>query len=130
MAQRLSGSKIAILATDGLRPSDLAEWLDELAQEGAEVDVVGPDARAENYDAIVLSGAAAKPDQLRVVEESMGFVRDFFDARKPTAVICHGPWTMIEAGSDMVVGPAAWPSFNTVDQGFIDWPEFDNRPVN
>ena len=128
MAHTLSGSKIAILATDGFERPDLREWRDELTREGAEVDIVAPDARAENYDAIVLAGGTVNPDRLRIVEESMGFVRDFFDARKPTAVICRGPWTMIEASVGKDVELAAWPSFKVVDQCSVDSRKLDDLP--
>ena len=128
MTLTLSGSKIAILATDGIERPDLRELLDELTREGAEVDTVAPDARAENYDAIVLSSGTAKLDHLRIVEQSMGFVRDFFDVRRPTAVICHGPWTMIEAGSDADVGLTAWPSFKALGESSVDGRDFDDLP--
>jgi len=132
MAQSLAGSRIAILATDGVERSELREWLNALAQEGAEIEIVAPqgmereaegddaeidrtldDVRAENYDAIVLPDGFADSDQLRIVETAASFVRDFFDAKKPTAVVCPGPWTLIEAGADRAIEMMSWPSFKT-----------------
>jgi protease I len=77
------------------------------------VDVTAADARVDDYDALVLPGGVANPDQLRMDADAVGFVRGFFDAGKPVAVICHGPWTLIEA--DVVQGRrvTSWPSLQT-----------------
>jgi protease I len=71
------------------------------------------DADPASYDALVLPGGVANPDQLRTVPEAVGFVRAMFQAGKPAAVICHGPWTVVEA--DMVRGRTltSWPSLRT-----------------
>ena len=60
------------------------------------------DADPADYDGLVLPGGVANPDQLRTVPEAVGFVRSMFEAGKPAAVICHGPWTLVEA--DLVRG--------------------------
>lgn len=68
---------------------------------------------ASDYDALVLPGGLANPDFLRTNTEAVGLVRSFFDAGKPVAVICHGPWTLIEA--NVVEGRqiTSWPSLQT-----------------
>ncbi len=78
-----------------------------------EADAVADAAAAGDYDALVLPGGVANPDFLRTDEDAVAFVRAFFDAGKPVAVICHGPWTLIEA--DAVRGRAltSWPSLRT-----------------
>lgn len=137
MAQSLTGKKVAILATDGFEQVELTQPLQALKDEGAQVDVVAPhggeiqgmkhrekgdkikvdreldQARPENYDAIVLPGGVANPDELRTRPTAVAFVRHFFDAQKPIAVICHGPWTLVEA--DVVKGLeiTSWPSLKT-----------------
>lgn len=77
------------------------------------VDHAVGDAKAADYDALVLPGGVASPDQLRMVPEAVGFVRAMFDAGKPAAVICHGPWTLVEG--DLVRGRTltSWPSLQT-----------------
>ncbi|MEE1939322.1 type 1 glutamine amidotransferase domain-containing protein [Streptomyces sp. TRM 70361] len=77
------------------------------------VDRQVADAAVEDYDALVLPGGVANPDFLRADENAVAFVRGFFDAGKPVAVICHGPWTLIEA--DVVRGRkiTSWPSLRT-----------------
>lgn len=119
---RLNGKKIAILATHGFEQAELEEPRSALAAEGAEVDVVAPEAgeiqgfrhfdkgdrvrvdralgeaHAQSYDALVLPGGVFNPDALRTNESAVRFVRDFFSAAKPVGVICHGGWTLIDAG--------------------------------
>ena len=77
------------------------------------VDRAIGDADPEDYDALVLPGGVANPDQLRTVPEAVDFVRSMFAAGKPAAVICHGPWTLVEA--DLVRGRTltSWPSLQT-----------------
>jgi protease I len=137
MTQSLTGKKVAILATDGFEQVELTQPLQALRSEGAQVEIVAPhggeiqgfkhldkadkmkvdrtldDARAEGYDAIVLPGGVANPDQLRTIAKAVSFVRHFYDAQKPIAVICHGPWTLVEA--DVVKGLeiTSWPSLKT-----------------
>jgi protease I len=122
MAQALQDMKIAILVTDGFEQVELTEPRKALEQAGAQVRVVSPakgkvkawnhtdwgneipvdepldQARAEEYDALVLPGGVMNPDKLRRNERALAFAKAFFDEQKPVAVICHGPWTLIDAG--------------------------------
>ena len=122
MTQTLAGKTIAVLATDGVEQIELQEPVKALRAEGATVEVVSlesgwiqgfdhltPDAMipvdktlkatdASLYDGLVLPGGVANPDQLRVHDGALRFVRAFFDAGKPVAAICHAPWILIDAG--------------------------------
>ena len=138
MAQRnLEGVKIAILATDGFEQSELTEPRKALQQAGADTDIVSPragrirgwksknwgeevsvdatleDADPKDYDALVLPGGVMNPDQLRMDPDAVAFVRAFFDADKPVAAICHGPWTVLEAGAARGHRMTSWPSLQT-----------------
>ena len=77
------------------------------------VDRTTADVRAEDYDMVMLPGGVANPDQLRMDPAAVAFVRAMFEAGKPAAVICHGPWTLVEA--DLVRGRSltSWPSLQT-----------------
>jgi protease I len=77
------------------------------------VDATFDDVTADDFDALVLPGGVANPDQLRTNEDAVAFVRAFFDERKPVAAICHGAWTLAEA--DVVRGRTltSWPSIQT-----------------
>ena len=70
-------------------------------------------ARAQDFDALLLPGGVMNPDSLRMNPRAVEFVKAFFDAGKPVAVICHGPWTVIEAGVARGRRIAAWPSLKT-----------------
>lgn len=118
----IDGKKIAILATHGFEQSELMEPLRQLKEAGARVDIVSPkggeirgwnekdwgdsvsvdktldEVSAGDYDALVLPGGQINPDLLRVDEKAVGFVKDFFDTKKPLAAICHAPWLLVEAG--------------------------------
>ena len=72
-----------------------------------------PPARAEDYDALLLPGGVMNPDRLRMDPRAVQFVRRFFDDGKPIAVICHGPWTLVEAGVVRGVTMTSWPSVKT-----------------
>ena len=122
MAGRLEGRRIAFLATEGVELVELNQPLDAVRREGGEADVISLDAGAftafnhldkadeiqvdkavaeadaSDYDALVLPGGVANPDFLRADEDAVRFVRAFFEQAKPVASICHGPWTLIEAG--------------------------------
>jgi protease I len=137
MAAELQGKRVAIMATDGFEQSELTEPLKALRNAGASVDVIAPhggeiqgmrhhdkgdkvrvdktldQVKAEDYDDLVLPGGVANPDALRTDPRAVAFVRAFFDAKKPVAAICHGPWTLIEA--DVVRGceVTSWPSLKT-----------------
>ena len=137
MANELQGKRVAILATDMFEQVELVEPRKALEDAGATVELVSleegeiqgfnhydkadlfpvdrtvEEARADEYDALVLPGGVGNPDRLRMDENAVAFVRDFFELRKPVAAICHAPWTLIEAG---VVGGrtvTSWPSLQT-----------------
>jgi protease I len=138
MSDRLQGKRIAFLtANEGVEEVELTEPLEAVRAAGAEVDLLAPeagevqafnhldkgekftvdrsvgDADAGEYDGLVLPGGVANPDVLRTKEEAVEFVRAFFEAGKPVGVICHGPWTLVEA--DVVRGRTltSWPSLET-----------------
>lgn len=77
------------------------------------VDRTVADARVEDYDALVLPGGVANPDELRTDESAVAFVKGFFDADKPVAAICHAPWTLVEAGVLRGRVLTSWPSLRT-----------------
>ncbi len=121
MDNKLQGKKVAILATDGFEQSELEKPKAALEAAGATADVVSPKsgeikgwdtddwgdkvavdielskANADDYDALVLPGGVMNPDKLRINETAVNFVKSFFEAGKPVAAICHGPWTLINA---------------------------------
>jgi protease I len=137
MANRLEGKKVAFLATDGVEQVELTEPWKAVEQEGGTpelislesgeiqgfdhldkdrrfaVDRMVAEARQDDYDGLVLPGGVANPDFLRVNRDAVAFARSFFEAGKPVAVICHGPWTLVEA--DVVRGRTltSWPSLRT-----------------
>jgi protease I len=121
MAASLSGKRVAILVADGFEQIELTSPRDALKKAGAETHIVSPnpnkvqgwnhydkgdtfpvdvslnDATPEAYDALLLPGGVANPDQLRAIPRAVEFVRAFFDQHKPVGAICHGPWTLIDA---------------------------------
>ncbi|MBV8663041.1 MAG: type 1 glutamine amidotransferase [Hyphomicrobiales bacterium] len=133
----LNGRKIAVLATDGVEQVELTQPIDALRQAGAEVLVVSPkrgsiqgmkhdtpaddlpvdlplaEAEPDDFDALLLPGGVANPDKLRVVPEAIAFVKSFVDSGKPIAAICHGPWTLIDAGAVKGKRMTSWPSLKT-----------------
>ena len=138
MAEDLNGKKIAFLtANEGVEEVELTEPRKAVEEAGAETELLAPeagdvqafnhldkaetyeasravgDASAEEFDGLVLPGGVANPDNLRTHPEAVSFVRDFFAAGKPVGVICHGPWTLIEA--EVVEGRklTSWPSLRT-----------------
>ena len=134
MAQKLAGKKVAVLATDGFEQSELTEPLKALKDAGAEAHVIAPksgeiqgmkhdqkgdkvkvdkplsQAEASDYDALVLPGGVANPDSLRIEREAIAFIRRFVEDDKPIAAICHGPWTLIDAGGVEGRKMTSWPS--------------------
>ena len=122
MPPSLSGKTVAILATDGFEQVELTEPMKALKAAGATVEIVslksgeiqgfnhfdkGDTFRVDRtldetdpsrYEALMLPGGAHNPDQLRVEDKALAFVRAFFDASKPVAAICHAPWLLIDAG--------------------------------
>jgi protease I len=87
-----------------------------------DVDRAIADAEPADYDALVLPGGVANPDQLRANPRAVAFVRAFFDAGKPVAAICHGPWTLIDAGVLQGRRITSWPSLKTdLTNAGADW---------
>ena len=137
MAQNLAGKRVAILATDGFEQVELTEPLKALRQAGAQPEIVAPhggeiqgmrhhdqgdkvkvdrvldQARPDDYDALVLPGGVANPDELRTLPNAVEFVRHFFSAKKPVAAICHGPWLLVEADVARGREVTSWPSLKT-----------------
>ena len=138
MSDRLQGKKIAFLtANEGVEQIELEEPLRAVREAGAETELLAPEAgevqafnhldkadtfdvdrpvgeaEASEYDGLVLPGGVANPDQLRTKPEALEFVRGFFAAGKPVGVICHGPWTLIDAGVAEGRTLTSWPSLET-----------------
>ena len=138
MSDRLQGKKIAFLtANEGVEQVELVEPLEAVREAGAEAELLAPEAGevqafnhldkadtfpvdravgeadAGDYDGLVLPGGVANPDQLRTKPEALEFVRGFFAAGKPVGVICHGPWTLIDAGVAEGRTLTSWPSLQT-----------------
>jgi len=137
MNQRLGGKRVAILVENGFEQVELTEPRRALDEAGAQTQIVSPvegqvkgwkhsewgdsfpvdlplqNARPEQFDALLLPGGVMNPDKLRMNPQAVQFVKAFFDARKPVAAICHGPWTLVEA--DVVRGRTvtSWPSLKT-----------------
>ncbi len=138
MSGKLSGKRIAFLvANEGVEQIELVEPAKAVREAEAEVDLIAPadepvqafnhldkgdtfepdrilaEADPDDYDGLVLPGGVANPDQLRSKPAAVEFARAFFEAGKPVGVICHGPWTLIEA--DVVRGRTitSWPSLRT-----------------
>ena len=108
------------------------------------VDVPLDNARPEDFDAILLPGGVLNPDTLRTLPKAVAFAKAFFDAGKPVASICHGPWTVIEAGAARGRRLTSWPSLKTdlanagakwvdqevvVDQGLVTSRQPDDIPA-
>jgi protease I len=138
MAEELNGKKIAfVMANEGVEQVELVKPLETVREAGAEAEILAPEAGevqafnhldkgdtfpvdsalseadASSYDALVLPGGVANPDQLRTKPEALEFVRHFFEAGKPVGVICHGPWTLIDAGVVQGRTVTSWPSLRT-----------------
>lgn len=138
MANRnLQGKRIAILVTDGFEQVELLEPRKALDEAGATTVVVSPnegkvkgwnlkewgkevsvdvplkEAKADDFHALLLPGGVMNPDRLRMIPEAVEFVRHFTDNGKPVAAICHGPWTLIEAGAVSGRTMTSWPSLKT-----------------
>jgi protease I len=169
MADELKGRRVAILAADGVEQVELTEPRDAVRRAGAEVEllsiapgeiqamngeitpadrfpvdrVVG-EASATDYDALILPGGVANPDNLRADPDAVAFVQEVFRAGTPVGVICHGPWTLIEA--DVVRGRTltSYPSIRTdlrnaganvvdeevvVDEGLVSSRKPDDLPA-
>jgi protease I len=169
MADKLQGKRIAFLvAPEGVEQVELTEPWKAVEGEGGQPELISTesgevqafnhldkadtfpvdrtvsDADASEYDALVLPGGVANPDFLRMDEDAVAFARSFFEQAKPVAVICHGPWTLVEA--DVVNGRkiTSWPSIKTdlrnaganwvdeevvLDQGLVSSRKPDDLPA-
>ena len=137
MTSKLDGMKIAILVDNGFEQVELTEPRKALDEAGAETNVVSPQsgkvkgwehdhwgseiavdsplnkAKASDFDALLLPGGVMNPDHLRMNKDAVKFVKDFFDADKPVAAICHGPWMLVESGAVKGRTVTSWPSLRT-----------------
>ena len=168
MTQQLNGKRIAFLAAEGVEQIELERPMEAVRDAGATVELVSieegsvqafhhldkgnrfpvdrtvADASADDYDGLVLPGGVANPDLLRTDEDAVAFVRAFFEQHKPVGVICHGPWTLVEA--DVLKGRTitSWPSLRTdirnaggtwvdeevhVDEGLVSSRKPDDLPA-
>ena len=133
----LSGKRVAILATDGVEQVELTEPRKALDAAGARTMVVSPKSGSikgwnhtnwgdpikvdvtldktspDDYDALLLPGGVMNPDHLRMNQQAVNFVRAFFEAGKPVAAICHGPWLLVEADAVRGRNVTSWPSLQT-----------------
>ena len=134
MTRDLEGCRVAFVATDGVEQVELTEPMRALKEAGATVELIAPQAGhiqgwnhhdkgdrfpvdkaveradADAYDALVLPGGVINPDALRLQPAAMEFIRAFVQAGKPIAAICHGPWTLIDAGAVVGYRMTSWPS--------------------
>ena len=134
---KVKGKRVAILVTDGFEQVEMTGPRKALDDAGAksvliapkagqvkawastewgkkfDVDLTLDKAKASDFDALVLPGGVMNPDKLRMNETAVRFVKSFFDDGKPVAAICHGPWTLIEAGAIKGRKMTSWPSLKT-----------------
>jgi protease I len=137
MQNKLAGKRIAILVADGFEQVELTEPRKALDQAGAKTELISPAqgkvqawkhhdrgdqfpvdvaldaARPEDYDALLLPGGVANPDQLRTIPKAVKFTRSFVEQHKPIAAICHGPWLLVEANVVQGRTVTSWPSLQT-----------------
>jgi protease I len=135
--RKLEGKKIAILAADMFERVELEEPRKALEEAGATTEVISikdgeiqgfdhfdpaakvkvdrtvEEASVEDYDALLVPGGVGNPDQLRGDENAVNFVRGFAESKKPMAVICHGPWVLVEAGIVRGKKLTSWPTLQT-----------------
>ncbi|MBK1659220.1 type 1 glutamine amidotransferase domain-containing protein [Paracraurococcus ruber] len=146
MANELSGKTVAVLATDGVEQVELTKPVQALKEAGAQVHVVSPKSGAiqgwnhfdkadeipvdrvldqadpAHYAALLLPGGVINPDQLRLEPKAIAFIRHFVEAKKPIAAICHGPWTLIDAGGAKGRKMTSWPSLQAdLRNAGADW---------
>lgn len=146
MVQELEGKNIAILVTNGFEQVEMVKPRQAFNDAGANTYLISPvgeqvqgwnhydkadyfavdvpldEVNPDNYDALLLPGGVANPDELRTNGRAVQFVRAFFNVDKPVAAICHGPWTLIEA--DVVKGRkvTSWSSLQTdLKNAGADW---------
>jgi protease I len=137
MAHDLHGKRIAFLATEGVEEVELEQPYRAMWEAGADVELIDlqdgelqtfkqldkgerlpvdrtvHEAHADDYDGLVLPGGVANPDRLRTDPDAVRFVREFVESGKPVGVICHGSWTLIEAGVLRGRTITSWPSLRT-----------------
>lgn len=137
MNTSLTGKKIAIVATDGFEQVELTEPKKALDEAGAKTEVLSvkpdkikgwnhadwgktvnvdglvKDAKPEEYDALVLPGGQMNPDSLRLDKDAIAFIQGFAQTGRLIAAICHGPWTLIDAGAVKGKTMTSWPSLKT-----------------
>ena len=135
---QLQGKKVAILAADGVEKVELEEPRAAVQEAGGQVEVLSlksgeiqarnhdlepagtfpvdrtvSDVSVDDFDALVLPGGTVNPDKLRMDDSAVSFVRDFVNSGKPVAAICHGPWTLVEAGVVAGRTVTSYPSIRT-----------------
>jgi len=137
MANELQGKKVAIIAADMVEQVELVEPRKALEAAGARTDLISmepgqiqgfnhfdpadkhtvdktvEEVDASDYDALMIPGGVGNPDLMRGDENMVGFVREFFQQGKPVAVICHGPWMLVEAGVVRDRRVTSWPTLQT-----------------
>jgi protease I len=138
MANELQGRRVAILAADGVERVELEQPRQAVEDAGAETQLLSiheaeiqarnhdieeagtftveglvSEASVDDYDALLLPGGTVNPDQLRINDDAVSFVSDFCATGKPVGVICHGPWTLIDAGVAEGRRLTSWPSVRT-----------------
>jgi protease I len=137
VANELQGRRIAFLATDMVEQVELTEPWKAVKEAGGQpelisleegeiqgfnhydeadtfpVDKTVEEARADDYDALVIPGGVGNPDSMRMDENAVEFTRQFFEQGKPVGVICHGPWMLVEAGVLRGRKVTSWPSLRT-----------------
>jgi protease I len=168
VAEKLQGKRIAFIATDMVEQVELTEPWKAVTDEGATAELVSleegeiqgfnhydkadtfkvdrtvEEARADDYDGLVVPGGVGNPDTLRMDENAVAFVRSFFEQGKPVGVICHGPWMLVETGVVRGRTVTSWPSLQTdirnaggnwvdeevvVDQGLVTSRKPDDLPA-
>jgi protease I len=166
--QKLQGKRVAILAADMFERVELEEPRKALDASGAQTEIVSihdgeiqafdhfdpvgtvkvdktiEEVSVADYDALLVPGGVGNPDQLRADENVVNFVREFAESKKPMAVICHGPWVLVEAGVARGRTLTSWPSLQTdirnaggnwvdeevvVDQGLVTSRKPDDIPA-
>jgi protease I len=137
MADKLQGKRVAFLATDMVEQVELTEPWKAVRDAGAEADLISleegqiqgfnhydkgdlfsvdrtvEEANADDYDALLIPGGVGNPDTMRMDDNAVQLVRDFFEQGKPVGVICHGPWMLVEAGVVRGRKVTSWPSLQT-----------------
>jgi protease I len=168
MANELQNKRVAFLATDMVEQVELTEPWKAVQEAGAtpelisldegeiqgfnhydkadtfKVDKTVEEARADDYDALVIPGGVGNPDTMRADENAVELTRQFFEQGKPVGVICHGPWMLVEAGVVRGRTVTSWPSLQTdirnaggnwvdqevvVDQGLVTSRKPDDLPA-